>query len=121
MDTLKRSRQDAGKILQRITWDYAIPTENIEAVIRGKQKYAGYWDFDKILIWMIETLSWYELLALVGQERLKKNLSPRYCLNSEILKCRQDMNELAKYYEENLYPLQDGPRILSETQELLFS
>ena len=83
--------KDRYHILKRINWDYAISSKDIEAVIKGEQEYAGHWNYDKLLIRMLETLSWYELLEIVGQEQLKKKLVP------EILSKLRNSEIQAKY------------------------
>jgi len=61
-------KKDTNQILKRNNWDYSISTGDIVAVLRGDQEYAGHWNYNKLLIRMLETLSWYELLDLVGRE-----------------------------------------------------
>ncbi|MBW1959585.1 MAG: hypothetical protein JRI63_13865 [Deltaproteobacteria bacterium] len=62
--------------LKRINWDYNISEEDIYDVITGKKKHAGHWDYDKILIRMLERLRWYDLLDIIGPETLKEKLHP---------------------------------------------
>ncbi len=79
------------KILKRINWDYAISNEDVEAVIKDKQEYAAHWNYNKIFVRMLETLSWYELLEIVGREQLKKKLVP------EVLSKLRNAEIQAKY------------------------
>lgn len=73
-------KKETNQILKRIKWDYSISDDDITAVIRGEQEYAGHWNYNKLLIRMLETLSWYELLEIVGQEQLKEKLVPEILL-----------------------------------------
>ncbi len=62
--------------LKRINWDYNIPVEDIFAVIKRERKKAGHWDFDSLLVRMLERLSWYDLLDFFDVEVLAEKLTP---------------------------------------------
>ncbi|NQV36413.1 MAG: hypothetical protein HQ509_00210 [Candidatus Marinimicrobia bacterium] len=63
------------KLIRRINWDYNIDPEKLIAVISGEISHAGHWDFDHLFIRLLERLSWYELLDLVGIDKIIANLN----------------------------------------------
>lgn len=62
------------KILTRISWDYSITPEELYAVIKGDRAVAGHGDAEKLLIRLLETLNWYDLLGLFSPEELAQKL-----------------------------------------------
>ncbi|MCK5517409.1 MAG: hypothetical protein KAI39_11085, partial [Desulfobulbaceae bacterium] len=64
------------RILKRLVWDYTISIKDVYAVINGEKTHAGHWDFDHLFIRMLERLSWYELLDLLGRQTLEEKLVP---------------------------------------------
>jgi len=62
--------------LKRLVWDYDIPVEDLYEVIKGKKSHAGHWNFNHLLIRMLDNLSWYDLLDLLGRHTLEEKLVP---------------------------------------------
>jgi len=55
-------------------WDYNICPQDIYMVVVGKKEGSGIFTREKILIRLLERLSWYEIIDLFGKEFLRKNL-----------------------------------------------
>ena len=64
-----------GKIINRLLWDYTIDPEDVLSVIQGDKKKCAHWDYEKILLRMLERLSWYDLLFILGKQKIKKDLT----------------------------------------------
>ena len=62
-------------ILTKIIWDYDVKPYDLYLVLAGKKKSAGPFTAEKIFIRMLERLSWYDLLDIVGLDFLKRNLT----------------------------------------------
>lgn len=66
-------------------------------MIKGDRAVAGHGDAEKLLIRLLETLNWYDLLGLFSPEELAQNsLAPR---SGEFtpLKKEHGMSDLAKF------------------------
>jgi len=64
--------------LKRINWDYNIPIKDLFAVVKGERLRAGFWTRDKLLVRMLEKMSWYELLDFFSPEFLAEKLAPLF-------------------------------------------
>ena len=62
-------------ILAKIIWDYDVKPYDLYLVHAGKREAAGPFTTEKIFIRMLERLSWYDLLDIVGLDFLKRNLT----------------------------------------------
>jgi len=62
-------------ILAKIIWDYDVKPYDLYLVLAGKREAAGPFTTEKIFIRMLERLSWYDLLDIVGLDFLKRNLT----------------------------------------------
>jgi hypothetical protein len=69
------SSKEINKKIKAAFWDYNIDPHNIYLTALGKKTGAGFFTREKILVRLIERLSWYELIDLFGKEFLIKNLS----------------------------------------------
>lgn len=61
--------------LRGIIWDYDVDPDELFEVITGKREKAGPFDAERIFVRMLERLSWYELIELLGLEFIKNHLS----------------------------------------------
>ena len=68
-------RKEIIKKIKSVYWDYKIDPAEIYLTIIGENTAKGFFSKEKILIRLIERLSWYELIDLVGKEYLTKNLN----------------------------------------------
>ena len=75
MKTLSES--DIRSIMKLIVWDYAVDPYVLYEVVTGKRDKAGHFDAERILIRMLERLSWYDLINILGMEFLQQALTPQ--------------------------------------------
>jgi len=61
--------------LAKIIWDYEAKPYDLYLVLKGKMESAGPFTAEKIFIRMLERLSWYDLLDILGIEYLTSNLT----------------------------------------------
>ena len=61
--------------LAGIIWDYKADPDELFEVLTGQRLKAGPFTFDRLLVRMLERLSWYELIDLLGLEYLRQNLT----------------------------------------------
>ena len=75
--TLKISadKSKALPALKSIIWDYDVGPGELYEVITGQRAKAGPFTFERLFVRMLERLSWYELIDLLGAEYLKQHLS----------------------------------------------
>jgi hypothetical protein len=79
-------------VFKNIIWDYNVNADELIDVITGKKEKAGPFDAERLFVRMLERLSWYELIDLLGIKYIKDNLN-----ESAIKKIR--FNLLRERYE----------------------
>ena len=79
-------------VFKSIIWDYNVNPDELIEVITGKKEKAGPFDAERLFVRMLERLSWYELVDLLGIKYIKDNLN-----ESAIKKIR--FNLLRERYE----------------------
>lgn len=79
------------EIMRNIIWDYNLDPYDLFEVVTGKSGKAGHFNSELILLRMIERLSWYDLINLLGIDYLKKNIT------SDIIARIRDNNLKEKY------------------------
>ena len=86
------TREEKYKILKTIFWDYNTERLNLDKVISMDFSSIDEYEFKLILNRMLERLSWYELLDIVGIELIKKHLTAEVIsrLRSKELKDRYE-------------------------------
>lgn len=70
------SNEEIFRKIKAAFWDYDIDPYEIYLVVLGKKEGDNFFSKGKILIRLIERLSWYEIVDLFGKEFLANNLSP---------------------------------------------
>jgi len=63
-------------IINRLLWDYDINPNDVISVIKGEKKKCAHWDYEHILLRMLERLNWYDILFMLGKEKIKHDLTP---------------------------------------------
>ena len=108
--------------LKRITWDYDIPVEDIQAVLSGRKERAGHWDRDALIVRMLEKMSWYELLDLLGPEVLAEKLTSRFLSRLYNKEKREKYERLGKILRgEPVSFAEWGPGYRAKIRGTLFS
>ena len=69
------SKKDIREIMKLIIWDYNIDPYKLYEVVIGKRDRIGQFNAQKVLVRMLERLTWYDLLELLGIDFIKKSLS----------------------------------------------
>jgi hypothetical protein len=64
-------------IMKLIVWDYDVDPYVLYEVVTGKRDKVGHFDAERILIRMLERLSWYDLINILGMEFLRSALTPQ--------------------------------------------
>jgi len=70
LDTLERN-----KILQQLLWDYNIPSEELDAVLKGEKMVVGHITRELLFKKIIETYSWFTILQLFTPQDIKSLLT----------------------------------------------
>lgn len=92
METAKRHL-----MLKQILWDYDIPVEELEAVLRGDLKQAGHYNQEMIFLKILESYPWFTILELLSPNQInvlltnqliKKLRSPSLRLKYEFVQKR---------------------------------
>ena len=110
------------KALKRMVWDYDIPVEDLYDVIQGKKSHAGHWDFDHLLIRMLDHLSWYDLLDLLGRRTLEEKLVPEILQKIRSPEKRKKYERLGRILRgEPVSFTKWGPEYCQEIRGTLFS
>ena len=56
--------KEKNQLLNQILWDYNIPIEDIDAVLKGKKKLAGHYTREMLFQRMLESYSWFTIIQL---------------------------------------------------------
>jgi hypothetical protein len=67
--------EEKTKALKKIFWDYNTEKLPLDTAANGNLGSLGEYEFNLIFNRMLERLSWYELLDIVGVESLKRYLT----------------------------------------------
>lgn len=122
MSVKSQLTSDQHRCLRRLAWDYSITPDAIYAVITGKASHAGHWDFEHLLVRMLERLSWYDLIDFLGRETLEKWLVPEIINQLRFTEQRKKYERLGKILRgEPVSFTKWGPEYRSEVKDTLFS
>ena len=69
------SQEEKISLIKKIIWDYNIDPLKIIDVISGKLERIYQFDAEKIFIRMLERLTWYDLINILGIDRIKSLLT----------------------------------------------
>ena len=75
MDNKQLDKKAITAALTGIIWDYKTDPDELFEVLTGQRLKAGPFTFERLLVRMLERLSWYELIDLLGLEYLRQNLT----------------------------------------------
>ena len=78
-------------VLKQILWDYAISVEDIEAVLQGDKKQAGYYNQEMIFLKILESYSWFTILQIFSPIQIK------YLLTNKVIKKLRSPSLRIKY------------------------
>lgn len=62
-------------LLKKLFWDYNFTEEELFDLLEGKTSRAGHLDTTGLYARMLSTLQWYDILEVVGKDRLEEMLS----------------------------------------------
>ena len=69
-------RERISRLMKHILWDYDIDPYELYEVVIGKRERVGHFDRERVFQRMLERLSWYDLLDLLGVDALRERLVP---------------------------------------------
>ncbi len=68
---------EKNKLLKQILWDYNVPVEEIESVLKGKRKLAGHYNREMLFLKIIESYSWFTVIQLFTPNEIHHLLTPQ--------------------------------------------
>ncbi len=72
-----RSGDSIRTIMKHTVWDYDVDPGELFEVVVGKRARVGHLDAERVFLRMLERLSWYDLLDVLGLEGIRARLTPR--------------------------------------------
>ncbi|MFH0841470.1 MAG: hypothetical protein V1903_02495 [Bacteroidota bacterium] len=78
-------------LLRQIIWDYNIPVEDIDAVLRGRMETAGHLTRSDIFRRILESYPWFTVLEIFTPEEIKA------LLNKDVIKKLRSPSLKKKY------------------------
>jgi hypothetical protein len=75
MDHKQLDKKVITACLAGIIWDYNVDLDELYEVLTRQRSKAGPFTLERLLVRMLERLSWYELLDALGLEYLRQNLT----------------------------------------------
>ena len=55
---------EKNELLRQILWDYNIPAEEIESVLKGEKRQAGHYTREMLFHRIVESYSWFTIIQL---------------------------------------------------------
>jgi hypothetical protein len=83
-------------IMKLIVWDYDVDPYVLYEVVTGKRDKVGHFDAERILIRMLERLSWYDLLNILGMAFLRSALTPQVIKKIRLMDVREKYDFVRK-------------------------
>lgn len=74
MNTVER--EQIRRLMKHVIWDYDIDPYELYEVVLGLREKVGHFDRMRVFQRMLERLSWYDLLDLLGADMLRERLTP---------------------------------------------
>ncbi|MDZ7636059.1 MAG: hypothetical protein U5L72_17130 [Bacteroidales bacterium] len=71
------NHEERIKIYKQLSWDYNIPPDEIESVLKGEKAGAGHFTREMLFIRMLETYPWFTLLQVFTIDDIKRLLTSR--------------------------------------------
>jgi len=68
------SRKEIYRKIQSAFWDYNVDPADIYLILLDKKEGTGFFSKEKILVRLLERLSWYEIVDILSEKYLAKNL-----------------------------------------------
>ncbi len=69
------TRDDIRGIMKHAVWDYAVDPFGLYEVVMGSGARIGHFDAERVFLRMLERLSWYDLVDLLGIDGIRARLS----------------------------------------------
>jgi hypothetical protein len=69
------NREEKLEIYRQLCWDYNIPPEDIEAVLKGESENTGHFNRESLFIRLLETYPWFTVIQLLEIEEIHKLLN----------------------------------------------
>lgn len=86
-------RDRISGIMRHAVWDYAVDPYELYEVVVGRRAKIGHFDAERVFLRMLERLSWYDVLDLLGVDGLRSRLAPRTIARIR----REDVRERYEY------------------------
>ena len=64
------------RLMKHVVWDYDVDPFLLHEVVLGSRGKVGHFDRQRVFLRMLERLSWYDLLDLLGVDLLRDLLTP---------------------------------------------
>ncbi len=93
---IKRNKKKALKLLEKIVWDYRVNPSDLYAVLEGRRQRVFHFDEERILLRMMERLAWYDILDIIGIERVQQKLTPELIGKLRISELREKYERIRK-------------------------
>jgi hypothetical protein len=89
-------------LLQQILWDYNIPVNDINEVIKGNKKSAGHYNKEMIFLKVVESYSWFTVLQLFTPNEIKDLLTTKLISRLKSRSLRQKYEFVRKRLHQTL-------------------
>ncbi len=97
METIERN-----KLLNQILWDYNVPAEDVEAVLKNEKKFAGHYTREMIFQKMLESYSWFTIIQLLPANEIQNLLTNQVISKLRSPSLRQKYEFVQKRLHQNL-------------------
>jgi hypothetical protein len=94
------NEEERNTILKQILWDYNIPFDNIDAVLKGKKEMAGHYTREMIFQKMIESFSWFTIIRFFTPNEIQQLLTNKVIQNLRAPSLRKNYEFVRKRLQE---------------------
>jgi hypothetical protein len=94
------NEQERNKLLTQILWDYNIPLDNIEAVLKGERNMAGHYTREMIFQKMIESYSWFTIIQFFTPVEIQQLLTNKVIKSLRAPSLRKNYEFVQKRLQE---------------------
>ncbi len=87
-------------LLKQILWDYDIPVDSIEDVLKGEKSMAGHYTREMIFQKMIESFSWFTIVNFFTPGEIRQLLTHKVINNLRAPSLRKNYEFVRKRLQE---------------------
>ena len=66
---------ERANLLSQILWDYNLPANEVDEVLRGEKEFSGHYNRETIFLKILESYPWFTIIQLIPPSQIKQLLT----------------------------------------------